>query len=107
MTNKHEPLGFRKPVERADGTYLVTDLFLAAFLAVRGNKILGLQSTSQATRCEFLIEPRERFAQDLTDFEWNGMLGIRDFELSFQTIKRKLRDHEALRSTSKKQVSRY
>lgn len=70
---------YRQPLERADGRWLVSDLYTAAFLVASGNEVVEIEPTSQTGRHAFVIEPGPRFPDDYEAFASNAPIRIRDF----------------------------
>lgn len=52
---------FRVPFQRADGLWITSDLYGAAFFASRGNEIVGVEPSGQGGRASFVICARHDF----------------------------------------------
>lgn len=88
--NKYLP--FRVPLQRADGFWIVSDLYAAAFFLARGNSIVGVESTSDGGRKIFVICARREFLSDRAAFDSNCPVPIRDFLDAVYLVKEKVRE---------------
>jgi hypothetical protein len=82
---------YRKPIQRTDGNWIISDLYGAGFFVARGNECIGIEPTGQSGRYAFLISPRDAFAEDIEDWCSNGIVRVRDFLDSVYLVKSLLR----------------
>jgi hypothetical protein len=90
---------FRVPLERADGMWLVADLYCASFLFARGNSCVGIEPTAQRGRHVFVISPRDAFADDLAAWSANAAVPVRDFLDGVYFLKALVRESPASDNT--------
>jgi hypothetical protein len=93
---------YRKPIQRSDGNWLVSDLYAAGFFVARGSECVGVEPTSEKKRMAFVIAPREAFTEDIEDWCSNATVRVREFLEGVYLVKSLLRgfgeDRECARS---------
>lgn len=85
---------YRKPIQRTDGNWIITDLYAAGFFVARGSQCVGVEPTSEKERYAFVISPRDAFTEDIEDWCSNGIVCVRDFLDGVYLVKSMLRGFE-------------
>lgn len=83
---------FREPLQRADGFWIISDLYACAFLIARGNELVGIEPNGQSKRLSFVICAGREFAADHAAFASNCPIPIRDFLDAVYLVKEKMRE---------------
>ena len=85
-------LPFRVPLQRADGFWIVSDMYAAAFFLARGNEIVAVEPTADRARKVFVICARREFFSDREAFESNSPIPVRDFLDAVYRVKQKINE---------------
>ena len=70
---------YRHPLLRADGRWMTSDLYTAAFLAAKGNEIAAVELTPEPGRFAFVIDARSSFEADWDAWRSNDDIPIQNF----------------------------
>jgi hypothetical protein len=89
---------YRKPIQRSDGNWLVSDLYAAGFFVARGSECVGVEPTNEKKRMAFVISPREAFTEDIEDWCSNATVRVREFLEGVYLVKSLIRGFDDRRS---------
>jgi hypothetical protein len=76
---------------RADGTVILSDLYGAAFLAARGNRVLRIEREGRSGRMYFCFEVSAHIDDDYIDFVNDSQIGVQRFTSAVYRLKGLLR----------------
>jgi hypothetical protein len=91
---------YRSPLQKSDGSWLITDLFAAAWLNAFGHDVLAIEDTqlskaySPGTRSAFCFAAKSNFESDYHAFINGEPIGVRKYLDSVYALKKLLREHE-------------
>lgn len=87
---------YRVPLQKADGNWLVSDLYAAAFLHAIGHQLLGVEDNGiygTVARSSFLFADSGVIEADYVRFTAGDEIGVRKFLDSVYELKGLLRDY--------------
>jgi hypothetical protein len=95
---------YRVPLQKSDGTWLLSDLYASAFLHALGHCVLGVETEiyDAAARPTFIFADSGVFESDYQRFAVGAEIGIRKFLDSFYHLKRILKGTPGLYHVRKK-----
>jgi hypothetical protein len=87
---------YKVPEQKSDGTWLVSDLYAAAFLHAIGHQLLGVEDNGiygTVARSSFLFADSGVIEVDYVRFTAGDEIGVRKFLDSVYELKSLLRDY--------------